>query len=142
MPRARCRRPSTAWPWQRWPGRARGGTRLADADFNGALVRSLDEVLDGKPGIVWVLTNNKNSRNNSPEIDRNTRDFAELIRSSPFLPFVAAYPVRMPVTGRLFTERGLIIYAIAYGDAAGAALSRIVDSAADARPCSPTRRCG
>ena len=111
------------------PGRDGGGTRLTDADFNGALVRSLDEILDGKPGIVWVLTNNKNSRNNSPEVDRNTRDFAELIRSSPFLPFVAAYPVRMPVTGRLFTERGLIIYAIAYGDAAGAALSRIVDSA-------------
>ena len=107
----------------------RPGNHLADADFNGALARSLDEVLDGKPGIVWVLTNNKNSRNNSPEIDRNTRDFAELIRSSPFLPFVAAYPVRMPVTGRLFTERGLIIYAIAYGDSAAAALSRIVDSA-------------
>ena len=55
----------------------------------------------GNPGIVWVLTNNKNSRNNSPQIDRNTRDFAELVRSSPYLPFVAAYPVRMPVTGRL-----------------------------------------
>ena len=108
----------------------RPGNHLADADFNGALARSLDEILDGKPGIVWVLTNNKNSRNNSPEIDRNTRDFAELIRSSPFLPFVAAYPVRMPVTGRLFTERGLIIYAIAYGESAAAALSRIVDSAA------------
>ncbi len=106
----------------------RPGGRLADADFDGALARSLDEVLDGKPGIVWILTNNKNSRNNSPEIDRNTRDFAELIRSSPYLPFVAAYPVRMPVTGRLYTERGLIIYAIAYGDQAAAALKRIVDA--------------
>ena len=107
----------------------RPGGRLADADFDGALARSLDDVLDGKPGIVWILSNNKNSRNNSPEIDRNTRDFAELIRSSPYLPFVAAYPVRMPVTGRLYTERGLIIYAIAYGDEAAAALERIVDAA-------------
>ncbi len=107
---------------------SRGGGRLADADFNGALARSLDQILDGKPGIVWVLTNNKNSRNNSPEIDRNTREFAEMIRSSPYLPFVAAYPVRMPVTGRQYTERGLIIYAIAYGDEAAAELSRVVDT--------------
>ena len=107
----------------------RPGNHLADADFNGALVRSLNEILDGRPGIIWVLTNNKNSRNNSPEIDRNTRDFAELVRSSPYLPFVAAYPVRMPVTGRLYTERGLIIYAIAYGEEAAAALRRIVDAA-------------
>ncbi len=108
----------------------RPGGRLADADFNGALVRTLDEVLGGTSGIVWVLTNNKNSRNNSPEIDRNTRDFAELVRNSPYLPYVAAYPVRMPVTGRLYTERGLIIYAIAYGDEAAAALPGVLDRAA------------
>ena len=107
----------------------RPGGRLADSDFNGALVRSLDEILKGKPGIVWLITNNKNSRNNSPEINQNTRDFAEMIRSSPYLPFVVAYPVRMPVTGRQYTERGLIIYAIAYGDEAGVALSKVVDSA-------------
>ena len=107
----------------------RPGGRLADADFDGALARALDTVLDGKPGIVWVVTNNKNSRNNSPEIDRNTRGFAELVRSSPYLPFAAAYPVRMPVAGRQYTERGLIIYAIAYGDEAAAALAGIVDSA-------------
>ena len=99
---------------------ARPGGRLADADFDGALARALDTVLDGKPGIVWVVTNNKNSRNNSSEIDRNTRDFAEMIRSSPYLPYVVAYPVRMPVTGRQYTERGLIIYAIAYGEDAAA----------------------
>lgn len=107
----------------------RPGNRLADADFNGALARSLDEILNGKPGIVWVVTNNKNSRNNSPEINRNTRDFAELVRSSPYLPFVVAYPVRMPVTGRQYTERGLIIYAIAYGDEAAASLAKVVDGA-------------
>ena len=107
----------------------RPGGRLADADFDGALVRSLDTVLAGKPGIVWIVTNNKNSPNNSAEIDRNTRGFAELVRSSDALPFVAAYPVRMPVTGRQYTERGLIIYAIAYGDEAAAVLSRTVDAA-------------
>lgn len=107
----------------------RPGGRLADADFDGALVRALDTVLAGKPGIVWIVTNNKNSPNNSAEINRNTRGFAELVRSSDALPFVAAYPVRMPVTGRQYTERGLILYAIAYGEEAAAALSRIVDAA-------------
>ncbi len=107
----------------------RPGGRLADADFDGALVRSLDGILGGRSGIIWVVTNNKNSRSNSPEINRNTRGFAELVRSSPYLPFVAAYPVRMPVTGRQYTERGLIIYAIAYGDDAAAALQTVVDSA-------------
>ena len=106
----------------------RPGNRLADADFVGALVRALNEVLGGKPGIIWIVTNNKNSRNNSPEINRNTRAFAEMVRSSPYLPFVAAYPVRMPVAGRLYTERGLIIYAVAYGEEAGAELARIVDA--------------
>ena len=106
----------------------RPGGRLADADFDGALARALDTILDGKPGIVWVVTNNKNSRNNSPEIDRNTRGFAEMIRSSPYLPYVVAYPVRMPVTGRQYTERGLIIYAIAYGEDAAAELAQVVDS--------------
>ncbi len=107
----------------------RPGGRLADADFDGALVRSLDTVLAGRPGIVWIATNNKNSPNNSAEINRNTRGFAELVRGSDALPFVAAYPVRMPVTGRQYTERGLILYAIAYGEEAAVALSRIVDSA-------------
>ena len=107
---------------------ARPGGRLADADFDGALARALDTILDGKPGIVWVVTNNKNSRNNSSEIDRNTRGFAEMIRSSPYLPYVVAYPVRMPVTGRQYTERGLIIYAIAYGEDAATELAQVVDS--------------
>ena len=107
----------------------RPGGRLADADFDGALARALEVVLDGRPGILWIVTNNKNSRNNSPEINRNTRAFAELVRSSPYLPFAAAYPVRMPVTGRQYSERGLILYAIAYGDDAAAELQRVVDSA-------------
>ena len=107
----------------------RPGGRLADADFDGALVRTFESVLNGRSGIVWVATNNKNSRNNSPEIAANTRRFAEMVRSSPYLPYAVAYPVRMPVTGRQYTERGLILYAIAYGDDAAQALAAVVDSA-------------
>ena len=106
------------------PSRDRG--RLADADFNGALSKSLNVILDAKSSIVWLVTNNKNSPGNSPEIVRNTRDFAEALRNSPFLPYVVAYPVEMRVTGRLYTETGLIIYAIAYGDEAADALRDMV----------------
>lgn len=104
----------------------RPGGRLADADFEGALVRSLEGILANRPGIVWLVTNNKNSRNNDPRIEANTRRFAELIRNSAALPLAVAYPVRMPVTGRQYTERGLIIYAFAYGDEAAIELARVV----------------
>lgn len=104
----------------------RPGGRLADADFEGALTRSIDTVLGNRSGIIWILTNNKNSRNNDPRIDANTRQFAEMIRGSDYLPFAVAYPVRMPVTGRRFTERGLIIYALAYGEEAAKELEAVV----------------
>lgn len=104
----------------------RPGGRLADADFEGALTRGIEGVLNNKPGIIWILTNNKNSRNNDPRIAANTRRFTELVRDSSSLPVAVAYPVRMPVTGRQYTERGLIIYALAYGDEAAQELSAVV----------------
>ena len=98
---------------------------LADADFDGALVRGIDTILDGHPGIVWLVTNNRNSPNNSQRVDDNTRAFAQALGSSPFLPVVEAYPVRLPATGRLYSAQGLIVYGIAYGRQAAAALRRL-----------------
>jgi hypothetical protein len=96
----------------------RPGGRLTDADFNGALTAGVNQLLAGRSGIIWLVTNNKNSPNNSQDVARNTRAFAEALRSSPLLPFVVAYPLRMQVKGRLYSETGLIIYGIAYGDEA------------------------
>ena len=98
---------------------------LADADFDGALVRGIDTILDGHPGIVWLVTNNRNSPNNSQRVDDNTRAFAQALGSSPSLPVVVAYPVRLPATGRLYSAQGLIVYGIAYGRQAAAALRRL-----------------
>ncbi len=98
---------------------------LADADFDGALVRGIDTILDGHPGIVWLVTNNRNSPNNSQRVDDNTRAFAQALGSSPALPVVVAYPVRLPATGRLYSAQGLIVYGIAYGAQAAAALRRL-----------------
>ncbi len=98
---------------------------LADADFDGALVRGIDTILDGHPGIVWLVTNNRNSPNNSQRVDDNTRAFAQALGNSPALPVVVAYPVRLPATGRLYSAQGLIVYGIAYGRTAAAALRRL-----------------
>ena len=99
--------------------------RLTDADFDGALVRGIDTVLDRHPGIIWLVTNNRNSPNNSQRVDENTRDFARRLGSSPALPVIVSYPVRMPARGRLYAATGLIVYGIAYGDQAGTELRRL-----------------
>ena len=98
---------------------------LTDADFDGALVRGINTVLDGQPGIVWLVTNNRNSPSNSQRVDENTRDFARRLADSPALPLIVAYPMRLPAQGREYAARGLIIYGIAYGEEAAAALRRL-----------------
>ena len=102
--------------------------RLADADFDGALVRAIDQILDGQQGIVWIVTNNKNSPNNSQQVNDNTRAFAARLSNTADLPAVVAYPVRMPVRGRLYRDQGLIIYGIAHGPKAADQLARVVQS--------------
>jgi hypothetical protein len=103
---------------------------LADADFDGALVRGIDGLLGGHPGIVWMITNNRNSPGNSQRVDENTRDFAARLGNSAALPAIVSYPVRMPVQGRLYAANGLIVYGIAYGAQAAAALDRITHAPA------------
>jgi len=99
--------------------------RLTDADFDGALVRGINTVLDGHPGIIWLVTNNRNSPSNSQRVDENTRDFARRLGSSAALPVIVSYPVRLPAQGRQYSATGLIVYGIAYGEQAGAALRRL-----------------
>ena len=106
----------------------RQGGRLTDADFDGALVRAINEVLNGQQGIIWIVTNNKNSPNNSQLVNDNTRAFAARLSNTADLPTVVAYPIRMPVQGRLYAEKGLIIYGIAHGPQAAARLVEAVQS--------------
>ncbi|MCQ8279428.1 hypothetical protein NFI95_13360 [Acetobacteraceae bacterium KSS8] len=111
------------------PARQRDG-HLADADFDGALVGGVQTILDGQPGIVWMITNNRNSPGNSQRVTENTRDFATRLGSSAALPAIVSYPVRMPVRGKLYEANGLIIYGIAYGNAAATELERITHAPA------------
>ncbi len=104
--------------------------KLADADFNGALLGGVDDILAGHSGVVWLITNNKNSPNNSQQVNDNTRAFATRLSNTAALPTIVAYPVRMSVKGREYAGTGLILYGIAYGAPAAAKLDQLTRSPA------------
>ena len=99
-----------------------GGSAYADADFNGALLGGIQAGLHGGEGVIWMITNNKNAPGNSAEVERNTAAFYATLRASPAITRIIAYPVRMPLQGRNFSEAGLVIYGIGYGSEGGRAL--------------------
>jgi hypothetical protein len=95
--------------------RKAGSQAYADADFNGALLGAIRTGLGGRDGVIWMVTNNKNAPGNSAEVARNTSAFYEALRESPAITRIVAYPVRMPLKGRNFSEGGFVIYGIGYG---------------------------
>lgn len=102
------------------PRKASGA--YADADFRGALFGTLSRILRGDQGIIWLITNNKDAPDNNPAVRENTRAFYNALRNSPHITAIAAFPMRRLVQGEHYSERGLIVYAIAYGDRARTAL--------------------
>jgi hypothetical protein len=114
------------------PRKASGA--YADADFRGALFGTLSRILHGDQGIIWLVTNNKDAPDNNPAVRENTRAFYNALRNSPHITAIAAFPMRRLVQGEHYSERGLIIYAIAYGDRARVALDAML------RDGSPVRR--
>ncbi len=94
----------------------------ADADFNGALLKTVSDVLKGDEGVIWMITNNKDSPNNSQSVVENTNKFYQTLRGSPYIERIYAYPIRDDLSGPNFRERGFIVYAIAYGPNAARAL--------------------
>ncbi|SJZ54994.1 hypothetical protein SAMN05428963_101252 [Consotaella salsifontis] len=104
--------------------------KYADADFFGALNNTLKEVLQGEEGVIWMITNNKNSPDNDQDVLKNTQGFYDLLRNSDFITRIVAYPLRMKVTGEHFSESGFIIYGIAYGQTAARALDVLLGTGA------------
>jgi hypothetical protein len=114
----------------------------ADADFRGALLGTFGRVLKGRQGIIWIVTNNKDAPDNNPAVIENTRAFYRALRESPHITAIAAFPMRKVVTGPNFREKGLIIYAIAYGERAAQALGATLRDGAPVRalfPAPPVR---
>ena len=121
------------------PRRADG--LYTDADYNGALSDTIPNLLARAPGVIWMVTNNKNSRSNDQHVIENTTRFSTLLTASGFITEVVAYPLRLPARGPTFSEKGLVVYGIAYGQQAAAWLDRATQSAAMRRllPAKPVR---
>ena len=103
------------------PPRRQDG-KYADSDFFGALNGTINSLLSGQQGIVWMISNNKDSPNNTQEVLARTQKFYSDLRASPYIHRIVAFPVRMRVHGPHYDERGFIIYGIAYGSRAAKAL--------------------
>ena len=104
----------------------KGGGALADTDFQEAISGTITGPFNGAPGIVWIFTNNRNSPNNDPQTAERNRDFYRLLHVEPSITKTLAFPLRMQVQGRLYAAKGLMVYALAYGQPASDALDRIL----------------
>lgn len=101
---------------------------LADTDFQEAVGHVIREQFQTKTGIIWIFTNNKNSPNNDAQTALRNKDFYRLLHLEPSITRTVAFPLQMPVKGRLFAANGIMVYALAYGAPAAGHLARLVDS--------------
>lgn len=104
----------------------KGSGALADTDFKEAVTKTITGPFKAAPGIVWIFTNNKNSPNNDAQTAERNRDFYRLLHLEPSITKTLVFPLRMPVRGKLYAAQGLMVYALAYGQPAAAALDRIM----------------
>ncbi len=102
------------------------GSAMADTDFKEAITKTITGPFNAAPGILWIFTNNKNSPNNDAQTAERNRDFYRLLHLEPSITKTLVFPLKMPVKGRFYSAQGLMVYALAYGQPAAAALDRIM----------------
>ena len=110
-----------------------GSAAYADTDLNQALEAAIGRALGGKPGLVWLFTNNRNSPNNDQQTASRNREFYELIHRGGAITRALAYPLQMPVQGEHYRANGLMIYVFAVGEQGARELKALVASGAIAR---------
>jgi hypothetical protein len=104
------------------------GGALADTDLGEAVSAAMGQALGGRDGIVWLITNNRNSPNNDQATAQRNREFYQLIHSGGAIRTALAFPLRMQVQGQHYRANGLMIYAFAIGAQGKAALDRLLAS--------------
>jgi hypothetical protein len=105
-----------------------GGSALADTDLGEAVNAAVNGVLQGKAGIVWLVTNNRNSPNNDQATAARNREFYALIHRGATIEEALAFPLRMPVAGEHYRANGLMVYAFAVGREGARALDGLLAS--------------
>lgn len=111
------------------PARKPGSRVYADTDFKQAVVGAIRDFSAGRPAILWIITNNKNSPNNSTKTAEKNKDFYRFLQDTPQIARIVAFPYAMPVHSRsepTFRANGLMIYAMAYGSAADQMLRQML----------------
>ncbi|WP_332876139.1 hypothetical protein [Massilia sp. S19_KUP03_FR1] len=84
---------------------------LADTDLGEAVNAAIVTALAGKPGIVWLFTNNRNSPNNDQATATRNREFYTLIHQGGAIARALAFPLKMPVQDKHYRASGLMVYA-------------------------------
>jgi hypothetical protein len=110
-----------------------GSGALADTDLGEAVSSAIGSALAGKPGLVWLFTNNRNSPNNDQATARRNREFYELIHQGGAIKTALAFPLKMAVNGEHYRANGLMVYVFAVGDEGARALDALLASGRIAR---------
>jgi hypothetical protein len=110
-----------------------GSQAYADTDLSEAVASSMRSALGGKPGLVWLVTNNRNSPNNDQQTATRNREFYELIHRGANITRALAFPLQMPVQGRHYKANGLMIYVFAVGEEGARDLKSLLASGAIGR---------
>lgn len=110
------------------PVKKPGKFTYADTDYKEAIVGAIKQYSAGQPCILWIVTNNKNSPDNSQEtIEKNT-EFYGFLQNTEQIKRIVAFPYRMVVHGvtKNYSANGLMIYALAYGEDADRLLQKML----------------
>lgn len=101
---------------------------LADTDLNEAVSVAMQNVLVGKAGLIWLLTNNKNSPNNDQATHQRNREFYKLIHHGERIKKALAFPLQMPVQGKVYQAKGLMLYVFAIDEQGQQQLDQLLAS--------------
>lgn len=106
-----------------------GRQSYADTDFKEAIVGAVTQFSPGQSCLLWIITNNKNSPDNSPETARKNKEFYNFLQSAAEIKRIVAFPHQMEVrstTRSDYHANGLMIYALAYGHPADQILQQML----------------
>ncbi len=106
-----------------------GRQSYADTDFKEAIIGAITQFSPGKSCLLWIITNNKNSPNNSVETIEKNKEFYNFLQRTGEIKRIVAFPHQMEVQSQRksdYRANGLMIYALAYGDPADQLLQEML----------------
>lgn len=106
-----------------------GKQTYTDTDFKEAIVGAISQLSPGTSCLIWIITNNKNSPNNSAETIEKNKEFYRFLQESKDIKRIVAFPHLMPARSKslpAYQASGLMYYGMAYGEPADRVLQRML----------------